>query len=268
MSLQILGKWWMGYPRNAKPVFATDVGELITRCRCLAPLDPKPWIVYVRCACGGADGECEDCHGSGVFGAYGFRCTACGAELHKIPGTSKPYIVHAVALTHEDNQRLFGDIHQRLATLTADEFQLLVAEQLRNMGLVTHLVGHVYARDGGIDIIALPDPAACTFPFLVAVQCKYHSRQDRRTGEPEVRDFVGALASSPRMFHVGLLVTNTTFTASARWCADHHKAILRLRDIDDLERWLRDDFKNEHEWREIPTRIEVTRGIFVDIARP
>ena len=42
---------------------------------------------------------------------------------------------------------------------------------------------------------------------------------------------------------------------------------MRLRDLQDLRRWLKDDFDNEFEWREIPDRIVLAPGVEIAIPR-
>ena len=60
------------------------MADLINTGSCSHP-NPKGWTVYRRCGiCDGTDRDCEDCHGSGQFAGYGYRCSDCGVE---IPGT-------------------------------------------------------------------------------------------------------------------------------------------------------------------------------------
>lgn len=66
---------------------------------------------------------------------------------------------------------------------------------------------------------------------------------------------------------MGMVVTNTSFTPDAKWFASNNNTLLRLRDLKDLQRWLREDFVNEHEWREIPDQIELAPGIIVPVAK-
>jgi hypothetical protein len=133
------------------------------------------------------------------------------------------------------------------------------------MGLNVQLVGNCYRKDGGIDIIAYPRIYA--FPFLLAVQCKHHGT-NRKTAFGDIRDFYGAITSRNSPFHLGMIVTNTTFTPDATWFAENNKTLLRLRDNKDLCRWLKNDFVNEHEWREIPREIELVPGVRIAIPRP
>ena len=94
-------------------------------------------------------------------------------------------------------------------------------------------------RDGGIDLIAVPK-IRTVGSFLMAAQVKHH-RGDSATGRSDV-DRLLAWKDSP--FRVGLMVTNASFTRDARWLADQasNKAFLRLRDFEDLKRWLRGQF--------------------------
>lgn len=64
-----------------------------------------------------------------------------------------------------------------------------------------------------------------------------------------------------------MIVTNTSFTADAHWFATNNPTLLRLRDIQDLRRWLKNDFVNEYEWREIPDQIELAPGIHIAIPK-
>lgn len=133
------------------------------------------------------------------------------------------------------------------------------------MGLGVQLVGDVYRKDGGVDIIAYPD-TGCVFPFLLAVQVKHH-RTNRKTAVNDIRDLHGVITARTSSFNMGVIVTNTSFTADAEWFADNNQTLLRLRDLKDLRRWLRNDFINEYEWREIPNQIELAPGVKVTIPK-
>jgi hypothetical protein len=41
-----------------------------------------------------------------------------------------------------------------------------------------------------------------------------------------------------------------------------------LRGVNDLERWLKNDFENEHEWQEIPEKIKLAPGVEIEISKP
>jgi len=182
-------------------------------------------------------------------------------------GTPETYIVSLINFSDDYIQWILEDL-KRLIELPPDKFQYFVANRLEKMGLRPHLVGNCYRKDGGIDIIAIPDPSIQVFPFLLGVQCKHHRSITKKTPVGDVRDLNGVIESSNLPFHMGMIVTNTGFTPDALWFAKHNRKLLRLRDLSDLRRWLRDDYTNEYEWREIPDEIELAPGITIPIAKP
>src|SRR5271157_5645695 len=94
-----------------------------------------------------------------------------------------------------------------------------------------------------------------------------HHRGDEKAG----RDAVDRLlAWKDSVFHVGLLVTNTSFTRDAVWTAQQERnaRFLRLRGFIDLKRWLEGRFGEEEDWREIPDRVELAPGVVIEIPRP
>jgi hypothetical protein len=177
-------------------------------------------------------------------------------------GGEEPYIVTLKDFTPDYLNWLQED-PARVSSLTPEKFQYLIADRLERWGLDVQLVGDIYRKDGGIDIIAHPRSGP---PFLVAVQVKHH-RTSTPTKVGSIRDFHGSLTSNGSPFHIGLVVTNTNFTADARWFADQNSKLIRLRDLPHLRRWLRDEFDNEFEWREIPTRVILAPGVEIEIPR-
>ncbi len=180
-------------------------------------------------------------------------------------GSPEPYIV---TLTNFSNEILawFLEDTNRLKQLPPEKFEYFVADRLDQMGLGVHMTGNTNTRDGGVDIVAYPD-TGCLFPFIVAVQVKHH-RKNVPTKDRPVKDLLSVVTSQSSPFNIGLIVTNTAFTANAHWWADNNKKFLRLRDLGDLQRWLKNDFVNEYEWREIPDEIELTKGISITIPKP
>ena len=135
--------------------------------------------------------------------------------------------------------------------ITPEQFEWIILNRIRAMGLEASCVGHTYQRDGGIDIIFWPKSNS-PIPFLGAIQVKHHRSPKRRTGPKAVREMVGVLR---KPFNMGIIITNTSFTPTARWAAENERGLIRLRDIYDLRRWLLDRFTDEEEWREMPTEI-------------
>lgn len=159
---------------------------------------------------------------------------------------------------------LLRDNPVELHNLSPERFEHLIAQRFDRMGYDVQLTGATTRRDGGIDLIAVPK-IKTVGSFLMAVQVKHH-RTDRPTGRAEV-DRMLAWKDSP--FRVGVMVTNTTFSQDAKWLADqvNHRALLRLRDFEDLKRWLRDQFDSEFDWREIPDVISLAPGISVPVPK-
>ena len=92
---------------------------------------------------------------------------------------------------------------------------------------------------------------------------KHHRAPNRSTGPDTIRNFRGALASYPVQF--GVVVTNTTFTVDARWFADHQHGLVRLRDGEDLRKWINDEFVTDEFWRAVPAKIEICPGVEIEI---
>jgi len=178
-------------------------------------------------------------------------------------GSREPYIVALREFSAEFLARLDED-PRRLESLTPEKFQYLIADRLEQWGLEVQLVGRVNRKDGGIDLIAYPRSG---LPFLLGIQAKHHSRGGQTRVE-SVRDLHGALTSAHSHFHMGMPVTNTRFTPDAVWFAEQNRKLLRLRDLGHLRRWFRNDFSNETEWQEIPSRVTLTPGVEIIIPRP
>lgn len=178
-------------------------------------------------------------------------------------GSREPYIVALREFSPEFLTRLHEE-PKIIDSWTPEKFQHLIADRLEQWGLEVQLVGNINHKDGGIDLIAWPRSG---MPFLVAAQVKHHPR-GRPTPVKTVRDFLGALTSAHSNFHMGILVTNTRFTPDATWFAQQNGKLLRLRDLSSLRRWFRNDFDNEAEWQEIPSKVILTRGVEITIERP
>jgi transcriptional regulator with XRE-family HTH domain len=191
------------------------------------------------------------------------------AELYKwcqslsLVTTTTAARVQIVEITTQVRQLLEHD-PSHLARLTPEQFERFVAERLDRMGYDVTLAGPTNHKDGGIDLIAVPKLRTLG-TFLLAGQIKHHS-QSAKTGREAV-DRLLAWKDSP--FRLGMLVTNTEFTRDARWVAEleQHRAFLRLRDFEDLKRWIQNDFTSDREWREIPAQVEVAPGVIISIPR-
>jgi hypothetical protein len=150
----------------------------------------------------------------------------------------------------------------RMSQLSPDRFEDLVAERLTKMNFEVVKVGTTYSRDGGIDIIA--SPRAAPFPFFLAVQVKHH-KGDTPVGDSVVRELRGSIAGTA--LDIGLVVTNTRFTASAEWAARERGRIIRLRGFDALRNWLRNEFVDDLLMPELPDEVELAPGVIVQLPK-
>jgi hypothetical protein len=150
-----------------------------------------------------------------------------------------------------------------LLLLSAPQFEEFVLDRLRAMGLDAQQVGGTYRRDGGIDIIFTP-AKNYPFPFLGAVQVKHRRDPQSKVGPEPLRELYGVMAAQ-RFIAAGMVVTNTSFTPDAKDFATLCQPILRLRDFKDLMRWIAENFTDEAEWREMPKKIELCRGVSIDL---
>lgn len=146
--------------------------------------------------------------------------------------------------------------------LTPDQFELLICDRLTAMGFDVNRIGTINSSDGGVDIVSWPKRSA--FPFLLAVQVKHRRRAESKVGPGPVKDLKAVVQSSP--FDAGLLVTNTSFTPDAHWWAAHGTKVVRLRGLEDLQRWIAGSFLGD-ELRDFPERIQLAPGLSVTLRR-
>jgi hypothetical protein len=179
-------------------------------------------------------------------------------------GSDQPYLISLTEVS-PDQLRWLQEDPERLKQLTPERFEMLLADRFEAMGLCVQFIGRTNCPDGGIDLIAYPDPRSTQPKFLLAVQAEQH-RTDRKTGSPKVQKFLGAMSECPAI-RLGFVITNTAFTWNAEKVAEHQRHLIRLRSLEDLLRWFRDDFNNEAEWREIPDFVEFG-GYRVPILKP
>lgn len=149
-----------------------------------------------------------------------------------------------------------------LFQLDPGQFEELICDRLSAMGLEARRTGRSNRKDGGIDILFWPRRPT-SFPFLGAAQVKHHRRVDYAEGPSTVRDFVGATSALP--INSAILVTNATFSPDAQWFARERAKLLRLRQFEDVRRWLAGNFTDDVEWREIPDLLELCPGVIIRI---
>jgi restriction endonuclease Mrr len=149
-----------------------------------------------------------------------------------------------------------------LYQISPEDFEEFICERLYKMGFEPQKIGPTNRKDGGIDVLFYPRLGGA-FPFLGAAQVKHHRNPGIKEGPSSVREFAAVLGGHP--INAGLLITNTSFTPDAIWFAREKAKLLRLRDFEDIRRWLLNNFSDEEEWREIPKVIELCPGVVVNI---
>lgn len=170
-----------------------------------------------------------------------------------------PLIARVVTATTTVLKLLKRDVDAVYA-LSPPLFEEFVCERLHAMGMNVRQVGHTYASDGGVDIIATPRES--TFPFLLAVQVKHHRERSLKTSPEPVKDMQAVLHSLP--FHAGMIVTNTEFTPDALWWASKSPGKIQLHDIQSIRNWINGRF-DLNALQNIPRQIQLTPRATVDI---
>lgn len=174
----------------------------------------------------------------------------------------RPVRVEVVDASQLLVQRLLNNPTE-LYRIGPERFEDLVQNRLAAMGFATRRTGHTFSKDGGVDLLFWK--ADAPFPFLAALQAKYHSSPDIATGARDVRDFAGTLKATG--IAVGVLVTNTTFSFDAQWVGTRLGSQVRLRDQHDLRKWITGRYVDVGDWRDIPEEIELRPGVRIRIPR-
>lgn len=145
--------------------------------------------------------------------------------------------------------------------LTPDEFEEVVLDRLIAMNLQAFRLGVANRKDGGIDIIFWTRDM---FPILGAVQVKHHRSAAVKVTSTDVRNLVGAMEG--HNFNIGLLITNTSFTADAKHQAQNTSTPLQLRDQRSLQKWIANDFSIKST-EFVSRNAEFCRGLTIQIPK-
>lgn len=128
-------------------------------------------------------------------------------EETPVPGEAEEATEKVAAITFEEAQeQAWDDIDRYLSAMPPYEFQKLVASLLRAMGYHVSWVAPP-GKDGGIDILALPDPLGTRSP-RVKVQVR---RVQHPVPVSDLRSFLALLGDGD----VGLFVSTSGFTRDA-----------------------------------------------------
>ena len=172
-----------------------------------------------------------------------------------------PTQVQLINITSMLLERLQMD-YEEIYKIGPEDFEYLILDRLYAMGFQAERVGKTFQKDGGIDLVFWPKPPF-PIPFLGAAQLKHHRSAHIKTGPSVVREMAGVVHTQP--FHFGLVVTNTTFTPDAEWFAAQQQALIRLRDMSHLRRWIASNFTDAVEWQDLPSVLELCPGISINL---
>lgn len=135
-------------------------------------------------------------------------------------------------LLEETEARAIEFIKDRVSKLDWSEMQELIAGILRAMGYKTRVARP--GPDRGADIVASPDGLGFEMPRIV-VEVKH---RDGSMGAKEIRSFLGGRHKDDR----GLYVNTGGFSKDARYEADRASIPVTLWDLDDLVRYLVENY--------------------------
>lgn len=142
--------------------------------------------------------------------------------------------------------------------ISPEQFELLVANLLDRRGFKVQINGKTNTKDGGIDIIAYRKDIIL---IVIAIQVKFKTRPEKKVNAGEVRDFKGALSLND-YFSAGILITNTDFTVDARWIENQLNAKMELKDSEDIQMWLRDNFTTKKNLR---MEVDIAKDVNIKI---
>ena len=131
----------------------------------------------------------------------------------------------ALASYEQVSEQAAEKIKDRIAALSWDQMQELVAGLLRAMGYVTQVSSP--GSDRGRDVIASPDGFGFQQPRIV-VEVKHRPRE--RMGAPDLRAFIGGRKPHEN----GLYVSTGGFTREAYYEAERATIPLKLLDFEEL----------------------------------
>ena len=199
-----------------------------------------------------------------LFREYDVQLPLVGLEQPLPLSNNPPKVMQLIDMTdklielvHED----YGNIYR----IDDENFERMIERLFQRMNYyVFRPPGGSRQRDGGIDIYAVPQDVP--HPYFIGIQTKL-KEPGNKIGPNDVRAFSHVIHHKP-LVTAGFFVTNTDFTWQARQELKYNSFEVRLRNHQDLARWVAGKFLPEHEWRETPQRMEYCPGKWLDIPRP
>jgi hypothetical protein len=193
------------------------------------------------------------------------RVPALVVVSHATPENYSPWLeplrIELIGIGRALSEQLRSNL-DLIHVLSPEQFEEFICDRFSAMGFELKRTGPTNRKDGGIDVLFWPQQKV-PFPFLGVAQLKHHRDPSRKEGASTVRDFAGAILGHP--FNAGLLITNTTFSPDAKWYARERANLIRLRELQDIRRWVYGNFTDDAEWREIPSSIELCPGVVIRI---
>lgn len=77
----------------------------------------------------------------------------------------------------------------------------------------------------------------------------------------------GVLQRHFGQFNLGMVVTNTAFTREAEWFVRKFELFLRLRNGEDVQRWVKGDFASMLERRDFPSSLQLMSKLMLQLDR-
>jgi hypothetical protein len=121
----------------------------------------------------------------------------------------------------------------QLRTMRPRQFEELVAELFDGFGFQVELTKTT--RDGGFDVIAIGNKTIAASKYLI--ECKRYA-ETKKVGVHPVRSLFGVV--NDERATKGILVTTSSFTATADQFLQRNKWVLEGRDFDGLLKWLKE----------------------------
>ncbi len=167
--------------------------------------------------------------------------------------------VYFIDLT-PDILNLLNIDYKEMSQILPEDLEKLILDRFIAMNFDAHRIIENCTKDVRIEIVFSPQKIS-TIPFLGVIQVIYNHISKFRN----VKGVGGFTGDLPFLFISYLIVTNTIIKLDPLWLTEQKESHLLLRNEYRIKDLLKSNYKKELEWREIPSRIEITQGEFVDL---